>query len=390
MFILKLPRPLAGLITGSLATLLAACATAPHVAEPPRAPLAPADLRTPSSSAQVTPLKEPVAVSPAQATPVVWRSDRPLRYTVRKGDTLWDISARFLRDPWRWPEVWHANPQVRNPHRIYPGDILEVAVINGQTMLQPVEPPLPAHRLSPEVRREPLEEAIPALPYERIAPFLTETAPVDIKALKKAPYLLGPVNAEQLIMGVGDRVYIRGTDAPAGTSFQVVGNHGVALKNPDTGKPLGNQVEVLGMIRLIQSGDPAEAVITQSRREMRAENRLLPAPEALITPDLLPRAPGQPISGRILLLSNAISQTGQYQSVTLGLGSREGLEIGHVLTIYRSGIRIPDPVRGGKVDLPEEPIGEVLVFRVFEGFSQALIVRSTRSISVGDRVANPP
>lgn len=390
MFILKLPRPLAGLITGSLATLLAACATAPHVAEPPRAPLAPADLRTPPPSAQATPLGEPAAVSPAQATPVVWRSDRPLRYTVRKGDTLWDISARFLRDPWRWPEVWHANPQVRNPHRIYPGDILEVAVINGQTMLQPVEPPLPAHRLSPEVRREPLEEAIPALPYERIAPFLTETAPVDIKALKKAPYLLGPVNAEQLIMGVGDRVYIRGTDAPAGTSFQVVGKQGVALKNPDTGKPLGNQMEVLGMIRLIQSGDPAEAVITQSRREMRAQNRLLPAPEALITPDFLPRAPGQPISGRILLLSNAISQTGQYQSVTLGLGSREGLEIGHVLTIYRSGIRIPDPVRGGKVDLPEEIIGEVLVFRVFEGFSQALIVRSTRSISVGDRVANPP
>jgi hypothetical protein len=390
VFILKPPRPLAGLITGSLATLLAACTPAPHVAEPPRAPLAPADLRTSSPSAQVMPLKEPAAASPAQATPVVWRPDRPLRYTVRKGDTLWDISARFLRDPWRWPEVWHANPQVRNPHRIYPGDILEVAVINGQTVLQPVEPPLPVHRLSPEVRREPLEEAIPALPYERIAPFLTETAPVDIKALKQAPYLLGPVNTEQLIMGIGDRVYIRGTDAPAGTSFQVVGKQGVALKNPDTGKLLGNQVEVLGMIRLIQPGDPAKAVITQSRREIRAENRLLPAPAALSTPDLLPRAPSQPISGRILLLSNAISQTGQYQSVTLGLGSREGLEIGHVLTIYRSGIRISDPVRGGKVALPEETIGEVLIFRVFEGFSQALIVRSTRSISVGDRVANPP
>lgn len=390
MFTLKLPRPLTGLITGSLATLLAACASAPRVAEPLRAPLAPADLRTPSPSAQVMPLKEPAVAAPAQATPVVWRADRPLRYTVRKGDTLWDISARFLRDPWRWPEVWHANPQVRNPHRIYPGDILEVAVINGQTMLQPVEPPLPAHRLSPEVRREPLEEAIPALPYERIAPFLTETAPIDIKMLKKAPYVLGPVNAEQLIMGVGDRVYIRGIDAPVGTTFQVVGDQGAVLKNPDTGKSLGNQVEVLGMIRLIQSGDPAEAVITQSRREMRAENRLLPAPEALITPDLLPRAPSQLISGRILLLSNAISQTGQYQSVTLGLGSREGLEIGHVLTIYRSGTRIPDPVRGGKVEIPEEIIGEVLVFRVFESFSQALIVRSTRSIKVGDRAANPP
>lgn len=390
MSILKLPRPLAGLITASLATLLTGCAIAPRVSEPARAPLAPAELRAPPPSAQAMSLREPAAVSPTQATSVVWRPDRPLRYTVRKGDTLWDISARFLRDPWRWPEVWHANPQVRNPHRIYPGDIIEVAMINGQAMLQPVEPPLPAHRLSPEIRREPLEEAIPSLPYERIAPFLAETALVDAKSLQKAPYLLGPVNAEQLIMGVGDRVYIRGTDAPAGTSFQVVGNQSVALKNPDTGKPLGNQTEVLGMIRLIQPGDPAQAVITQSRREIRAKNRLLPAPEDLITPDLLPRAPSQPISGRILLLANAISQTGQYQAVTLGLGSREGLEIGHVLMIYRSGARITDPVRGGKVVLPEEAIGEVLVFRVFEGFSQALIVRSTRSISVGDRVANPP
>jgi hypothetical protein len=390
VFILKLPRPLAGLITGSLATLLAACATAPRVSEPARAPLAPAELRAPNPSAQTVPLGEPATTPRAQVNPVVWRPDRPLRYTVRKGDTLWEISARFLRDPWRWPEVWHANPQVRNPHRIYPGDVLEVALINGQTVLQPVEPPLPDHRLSPEVRREALEEAIPALPYGRIAPFLAETAPVDTKTLEKAPYLLGPVNAEQLIMGAGDRVYVRGTDAVVGTVFQVVSEHGVLLQNPDTDKPLGSQVEVLGVIRLIRAGDPAEAVITQSRQEMRAKNRLLPAPETLTTPDLLPRAPNRPVSGRILVLSNAISQTGQYQSVTLGLGSNEGLEVGHVLTVYRSGAHIPDPVLGEQVALPEEAIGEVLIFRVFEGFSQGLIVRSTRSIVVGDRVANPP
>ena len=384
------PRPVPRLIAGVLVMLSTACTHPAPIAESARAPLAPPELRTQhTGDAQAIPLATPAALSPVQATPVVWRPDHPLRYTVRRGDTLWDIAARFLRDPWRWPEVWHANPQVRNPHWIYPGDVLEVAVINGHTMLQPVEPALPEHRLSPEIRREALEQAIPALPYERIAAFLAETAPIDDKTLAKAPYLLGPVNAEQLIMGTGDRVYVRGTDAEAGTVFQVVDTQGVLLKNPDTGKPLGSQVDVLGMIRLTRAGDPAEAVIVQSRREIRAQNRLLPAPESLINPDLLPRAPGQPLSGRILVLSNAISQAAQHQSVTLGLGSREGLEVGHVLAIYRSGARIPDPVRGESVALPDERIGEVLIFRVSESVSQGLIVRSTRSIKIGDRVATP-
>lgn len=390
VLILKPPQPISGLLTGALATLLIACTAPTPSDEPARAPLAPPELRSPrAESAQAVPIGEPSASASTPSAPIVWRPDRPLRYTVRKGDTLWDIAGRFLRDPWRWPEVWHANPQVRNPHRIYPGDVLELAMVNGQLMLQPAEPPIPVTRLSPRIRREPLDEAIPALPYERIEPFLTQTMPIDREGLKNAPYVLRPMHAEQLIMGAGDRVYVRGTDAPAGSAFQVVEDKGVALIDPDNRKRLGHQVDVLGTVRILQAGDPAEALVIQSRREVRVGNRLLPVPASPMTPDLLPGVPTNPVSGRILLLSNAIARAGQYQSVTLGLGSAEGLQVGHVLSIYRGERSMRDPVRGGQVTLPPAVIGEVLVFRVSEHFSQALIVRSTRGIQVGDRVANP-
>lgn len=384
------PRPIPRVFAAALATALVACTHSTPPGDTPRAPLAPPELRSADTAgAEAIPYRTETATASAASTPVVWREDRPARYVVRRGDTLWDIAARFLRDPWRWPEVWRANPQVRNPHRIYPGDVLEVAMIDGQRRLQPVEPPLPVERLVPTVRREPIETAIPALPYERIAPFLNETASVDPKALSKSPYVLRAFNAEQLIMGLGDRIYVRGTDAPAGTVFQVVTETGSALRDPDTRKLLGYQVDVLGSVRIAQAGDPAEALIIQSRREIHAKQRLLPVPESVTLPDLLPSVPGQAVSGRVLLLTNAISQAGQYQSVTLSAGTEAGVEVGHVLTVYGAGGRMEDPVRGGTVVLPERAIGEVLIFRVSESVSQGLIVRSTRSIKIGDRVATP-
>ncbi|HXF07351.1 MAG TPA: LysM peptidoglycan-binding domain-containing protein [Candidatus Acidoferrales bacterium] len=382
------PRPIPRLFAAALATVIVACTHSTPPLDAPRAPLAPPELRSAdTASAEAIPYGAETATVPAASTPVVWREDHPARYVVRRGDTLWDIAARFLRDPWRWPEVWRANPQVRNPHRIYPGDELEVAMIDGQRRLQPVEPPLPVERLTPTVRREPIETAIPALPYERIAPFLNETASVDPKALSKSPYVLRAFNAEQLVMGSGDRIYVRGTDAPAGTVFQIVTETGSALRDPDTRKLLGHQVDVLGSVRITQAGDPAEALIIQSRREIHAKQRLLPIPESVTLPDLLPSVPRQTVSGRVLLLTDAISQAGQHQSVTLSVGRGAGVEVGHVLTVYGAEDRMQDPVRGGTVVLPERAIGNVLIFRVSESVSQGLIVRSTRSIKIGDRVA---
>jgi hypothetical protein len=383
------PRPVPRLFAAALATVIAACTHSTPPADAPRAPLAPPELRSASTDAQAIPYETGGATAPAATVPVVWREDRPARYVVRRGDTLWDIAARFLRDPWRWPEVWRANPQVRNPHRIYPGDELEVAMIDGQLRLQPVEPPLPVERRVPTIRREPVETAIPALPYERIAPFLSETASVDPKTLTKSPYVLRAFNAEQLIMGSGDRIYVRGTDAPAGTVFQIVTESGSALRDPDTRKLLGYQVDVLGSARILQAGDPAEALIIQSRREIRAKQRLLAVPESVTLPDLLPSTPSQAVSGRVLLLTDAISQAGQHQSVTVSVGTGAGLKVGHVLIVYGAEGRMEDPVRGGTVALPERVIGAVLIFHVSESVSQGLIVRSTRSIKIGDRVATP-
>lgn len=384
------PRPIPRLFAVALATVITACTHSTPPTDTPRAPLAPPEWRAASAAdAQPIPYGADRTTATTATQPVAWREDRPARYVVRRGDTLWDIAARFLRDPWRWPEVWRDNPQVRNPHRIYPGDVLEVAMIDGRLMLQPVDPPLPVERLVPTVRREPIETAIPALPYERIAPFLSETAAIDPKVLARSPYVLRAYNAEQLIMGSGDRIYVRGTDAPAGAEFQIVTETGSALRNPDTRKLLGYQVDVLGSARIVQAGDPAEALIIHSRREIQAKHRLLPVPESVSLPDLLPGTPGGSVSGRILLLTDAISQAGQHQSVTLSVGAGAGLKVGHILTVYRGASRIDDPVSGGSVLLPERAIGSLLVFRVSESISQALIVRSTRSIKIGDRVAAP-
>ncbi len=389
MFILKLPRPLAGLITGSLATLLAACATAPHVAEPARAPLAPAELRAPPPSAQATPLGEPAAVSPAQATPVVWRSDRPLRYTVRKGDTLWDISARFLRDPWRWPEVWHANPQVRNPHCIYPGDVLEVAVINGQTVLQPVEPPLPAHRLSPEVRRERWRKPFRPCPMSASPPFSpkprrwtsrpsrkrltcwgrsmlnSSSWASEIACIFVAPTLPSePFSKWLAIRACAEKSRYRKTPRqPGGSSgYDSTDSGGRSGGSRDHAKSAGN------------AGRKSPAARAGSTHYTRSPaSRARPADFGSNSPALQCHFPNRSVSIR-----------------DPGPGQRRGSGSRSCAHVYRSGAHIPDPVRGEQVALPEEAIGEVLIFRVFEGFSQALIVRSTRSITVGDRVANPP
>jgi hypothetical protein len=148
-------------------------------------------------------------------------------------------------------------------------------------------------------------------------------------------------------------------------------------------------VDVLGSARILQAGDPAEALIIQSRREIRAKQRLLAVPESVTLPDLLPSTPSQAVSGRVLLLTDAISQAGQHQSVTVSVGTGAGLKVGHVLIVYGAEGRMEDPVRGGTVALPERVIGAVLIFHVSESVSQGLIVRSTRSIKIGDRVATP-
>lgn len=309
----------------------------------------------------------------------------PDRYVVKRGDTLWDIAERFLRDPWLWPEVWHINPQIENPHLIYPGDVISLVYVDGKPRLV-LQRGRPTVKLSPQARPQPLDEAIPTIPLDVIGPFLSRPRVLEEPAYERAPYIVSSAD-EHLIAGAGDRVYVRGLSR--GPGRYTVLRRGELYRDPDTGEVLGLEAVHVADARLQRPGDPAVLVLVSSSREAIVGDRVLPVEEGRYTDRFLPRAPKHRVDGRIISVLDGVSRIGQYQVVVLNRGRREGVEPGHVLAVYQTGEVIEDPVRGGKVKLPDERAGIVMVFRTFDKVSYALVMRATRSIRVLDRVRNP-
>ncbi len=371
---------LAGTMT---ATLLTGCAGSQQSMPPPASLPAPASTATSPLPAPALPMT--IAV-PQPPQVVELEPHHPLRYTVSSGDTLWSIAARFLKDPWLWPEVWYVNPQIRNPHRIYPGDVIELVYVDGRPRLQ-LQEDVRRVRLSPQIRTEPLAAPIPLIPYAEIAPFLTQPHVIDEATLARQPYVLRPFEAHQLIVGANDQVYVRGVEPLVGTLYQVV-RRGKALYDPESGELLGHEAVHAGVLRIVQPGDPAVARITESRQEIMAGYRLLPMQETALT-DITPHAPRQAIRGRVISIYNGIAQAGRNQVVTLNLGRHNGLTEGDVLAICQDSGQVRDPQTQEQIRLPDRRAGEILVFRVFDKVSYALIVRSSRSINVRDLVRNP-
>jgi hypothetical protein len=316
----------------------------------------------------------------------------PETYVVKRGDTLWDIAAMFLREPWNWPEIWQVNPQVRNPHLIYPGDVLSLAYIGGRPVLQVqrgggggVE------RLSPRIRTEPLEEAIPTIPYETIRAFLSRPAVLDRKQIDSLPYLVA--QREGLMASAGDDVYVRRVaDAGVGRVFNVV-HVGEPLVDPDDNEIVGYEGIYVGQGSVRRSGDPATLRLTETDREATVGDLLLDE-EDEVPIDFLPRAPEGNIEGRIMSVVDGVSLIGQYHVVVINRGRRDGLEPGHVLRAFHTGEEIRDtvgkgPESGQKVRLPDEPAGVMMVFRTFDRISYALIMEATDAIRVLDTVRNP-
>ena len=315
------------------------------------------------------------------------RADHPDQYTVVKGDTLWDISGRFLRSPWRWPDIWYVNPQIANPHLIYPGDVLELVYIDGKPQLRMRRGPL---KLSPTVRSTPWDGAIPTIPVDAIGPFLTRPYVLDKDQLDGAPYIVDFAD-EHILGGAGQKAYVRRIDQTEPLKYEIV-RPGGPYKDADTGEILGYEALYIGTSELQRTGDPATVFINSTDLESVIGDRLIPAGEDKATANFTPHAPAQQVEGSIIAVMNGVSQIGQYNVVVLDRGARDGLAPGTVLRVDQRGELIRDvvtPDSRDKVQLPDEEAGLLMVFRTFERVSFGLVMHASRVMHVNDRVRNP-
>jgi LysM repeat protein len=320
----------------------------------------------------------------------------PDSYVVKRGDTLWAISKVFLRDPWYWPEIWQVNPQIQNPHLIYPGDTLRLVFIDGQPqiLLQRGD----AARVEPRVRSQPLESAITTIPYATVAAFMSKPSFLDRDQIKHAPYLLATRDLH-VVMSEGDTLYARGFTSPAelGTHYNVV-RVGDALIDPDDNRVLGYDGIFTGSGHVTRQGDPTTLVMTESTQESRAGDKLI-AGGVEVPLDFIPSAPRVKTNGRIIAVSHGVTIIGQYEVVVVNRGARDGLAPGNVLAVFDTGPIVPDTDKKGffnldtlgakKVALPSERTGTFMVFKTFDNISYGLIMEATNLIRVGDKIQNP-
>ncbi|QVI85903.1 LysM peptidoglycan-binding domain-containing protein [Pseudomonas viridiflava] len=318
------------------------------------------------------------------------REGHPQSYTVAAGDTLWDISGKFLREPWKWREIWRANPQVRDPDLIYPGDMLTLSYVDGQ-------PRVTLNRgesrgtikLSPRVRSTPVVEAIPSIPLGAINAFLISNRIVDnAEQFQQAPYIVAG-NAERVLSGSGDRVYARGTLDPAHTVYGIF-RQGKVYTDPDTDEVLGINADDIGGGEVVATeGDVSTLMLQRSTQEVRLGDRLFASEERAINSTFMPSAPQTQVEGLILDVPRGVTQIGVMDVVTLNRGRRDGLTEGNVLAIYKTGEKVRDRVTGESVKIPDERSGLLMVFRTYDKLSYALVLHANRSLAIMDKVRNP-
>lgn len=384
--------------------------------------------------------------APAWADALEIQENAPDQHVVVKGDTLWDISGKFLTKPWRWPEIWQLNREsIKNPHWIYPGDIIVLDRSGAEPRLRLLKGDahgLSTVKLSPSVREEKIESgAIQTIPISAIHAFLSQPRVVSAGALDAAPFILGS-NDERVIFAKGDEAYATG--GPAGVSRWNILRPGKALKDPETGEVLGYEVEYIGDARTLSPGAPQKIQITRTAQEALAKDKLVAAVDS-DTFEYMPRSPENNVNGRIISAYGGVSDTGRYQTVVLNRGSNHGLAPGHVLAIYHTGstiqlskaeqekmtwlasrnANVPDGgawlysdvrclknadskltydqradlktvTRVGclendesKVKLPDARTGLVMVYRVFDKVSYALVMQSDGPVFLLDTVKNP-
>ena len=400
----------------SSAILSSGCSTAPSASDTAASKAEP---EFKQQSGEITAVEEPAheaRESQQVATHSIQiKADYPREYTVKKGDTLWDISSKFLKDPWYWPEIWHRNPQVENPHLIYPGDILTLIYVNGVPQIQVTRPAegedvirrdtkqetqtgLKVVKLTPNIHRQSLDAAIPSIPGDAIRQFLTKPRVITSEEWDEAPYIVGSDDAH-LILGANNKVYIRGELDKERIRYSVY-RKGDKLTDPDTGELLGFEIIYAGQARIDAYGQPSAGTLISTKREILVGDRLLPTDKSAIDQLYFPRVPEQNVEGKVISLFEAISSVAKYQVVVINRGSNEGLEVGHLLATYQKGYYAKDKfllkhsdkrrdVDKLTVQLPGERSGIMMIFKTFDRVSYGLILESTRAIHRNDQVKKP-
>jgi len=344
------------------------------------------------------------AANAAQAAPqCAFRPNAPDQHVVVKHDTLWDISGAFLEHPWCWPQVWGMNrEEIRNPHWIYPGQIVYFDRARGRLTLNKPgsgtdtgQPPLV--RLSPQLRTENVDQdnAVPAIPAGAIEPFLTQPLVVEPTALAYAPRIVA-AQENRLYLGEGDRIYVRGPISGA-TSFQVF-RPGKELRDPETNRVVAHEAAYVGTVRLVKAGPDEDVhtfVVSHSIQEMGVGDRLLPTPPAPLR-NYVPHAPAHPVTARVMSMATESNYAAQSQVVTVNRGALDGLDVGAVLQLYHLGQTVTDPESKGffgfgkdKLKLPDEQYGELFIFRVFGHVAYGLVMEVTAPVQVGDVARSP-
>jgi hypothetical protein len=326
----------------------------------------------------------------AQETkPLELAPDAPDRHIVVPGDTLWGISSMFLKDPYRWPEIWRLNKEdVKNPHRIYPGQVV-ILDRSGDKPLLKIGKPVKAE---PRVYSDANAQAIPAIRQKDIEPFLSQPLVVDEHTLDSAARIVA-FGGNRISAGGGDTVYA--TNAGANAKQWQVFQPGKPLYDPDAADKdekslLGFEAAYLGTAQRTRPGEPATFEITSAKQEIVANDYLLPAPPIDIL-SYVPHAPAQPVAGRIIKLYGGVGEGGRLSIVAISRGKQNGLERGNVLAIFRSSNEVSN-LYDDKMEthrLPEERYGLVFIFRVFDRISYGLVMEAPRTVREGDTVRNP-
>jgi len=322
------------------------------------------------------------------------KEGHPDRHTVVKGDTLWDISARFLQDPWLWPDIWEVNPELENPHLIYPGDIIYLAYVDGKPVLKvdrgesrdSGDPNTVI--LSPFPRASKLDHAIPTIPYDAIRQFLDHPTIMTPDEVEHAAYVTASEEG-RLISGTAHRLYVRGIPNTY-SEFDIVRPGRPYYNDPKRKKDiLGYEAIRLATAKVEAFGDPATLRIKHSSREVLIGDRLIPSRKQGISQNFKPKAPDQQVSGQIISTPAGITRVSQFQIAVINIGSSDGLKTGNILSIFQQGKRVRDPVTRKRVQLPDERAGTLMVVRTLDRFSYALVMEASRDIRVYDMVRNP-